>query len=258
MATTDNNHDKFEQCIEALRQNSKDREAAMELARIYLNQQDLPEAIAALKKCVNIDPDFDEAKNLLKQALLQQANQQAGPRGVNPGYTFYHFSWDDTSFAEMTPAVITAFEAVSKYNPDFSLLVCSNRPLQGYPWEIIDLIVNNPQIDFYEFNQAGDIVLPPCSIFIYPALADQFAQIINAMPLNQIVLILSDTPAAKNLVINAKTGILVQTVTMQTENGQQRTLNLNELAAKMFLLGSDPELTSEMANAAQHMAQAHA
>jgi hypothetical protein len=38
---------------------------------------------------------------------------------------------------------------------------------------------------------------------------------------------------------------------MQTENGQQRTLILNELAAKMFLLGSDPELTSEMANAAQ-------
>lgn len=225
---------------------ARNLDAAYGLARVYLKQGKKEESILALKKCMAIDPNCEKANNLLKQELLDSISLEGRQIHSSDPYTFIHVSWDENeSFPEMTPAVIVAFNAISRHNPDFSLLVCSRRKLQDYPWEIIDIVKDNTRIDFQEaVRETFDIGRG--SIFLYPSKTDAHQTNLAQILSSGVPVIAVATPFVRRIVKHGYNGFMAQTTEVQKDGQHQYLVNINDLATKMFFLASDPELVSEM------------
>jgi tetratricopeptide (TPR) repeat protein len=237
-----------ERCFgKALALKARNLDAAYGLARVYLKQGRKEESIAALKKCMAVDPTFEKADNLLKQELLDSISLEGPQSHSSDLYTFIHVSsHDNESFLEMTPTVIVAFDAICKHNPDFSLLVCSRRKLRDYPWEIIDIVKDNTRIDFQD--TVGETVdIGRGSIFLCPAKTDAAqANLAQVLPLG-IPVIAAATPFVRRIVKHGYNGFMVQVAEVQKDGQHQYLVNINDLATKMFFLASDLELRAEMA-----------
>jgi glycosyltransferase involved in cell wall biosynthesis len=237
-----------ENCFKkALGQNSRSSDAAYGMAKVFIKKGRKDDAISALKKCMHFDPHFIKAKILLKQLLLEYIPSKKIIKKCPGKYTFIHFSMDESkSFPEMTPAVIVAFDVVSKHNRDLSLLVSSRLKLEYYPWEIIEIVKENNQITFNEnIGEFKDI--QKGFIFIYPTKTENYLE-------NIIYALSSGTPvittaqAAKDIIKPGYNGILVDAKEFREEDGLKYLVNLNDLSSKIHFLGNDLELASEMAS----------
>jgi tetratricopeptide (TPR) repeat protein len=230
----------------ALAISARNVEAAYGLSMVYLKQKRKEESIIALKKCMAIEPSFENAASLLKQQLLDSTLLEGRELPAHRKYTFMHVAWEDkkTSFPEMTPAVILAFDTITKHIPGISLLACSRRKLCDYPWEVIDIIRENKRINFREMVEES-VSLNSGTVFLYPANSDAYR-------LNLIRVLQSGIPViaavsfARGIVEHGYNGLLVQVEDVRRNGHCQYLVRVNDLAMKMAFLAKDPELISEM------------
>ena len=72
------------------------------------------------------------------------------PADTEPEYTFFHNAgWLGINFRKMTPAVIVAFDAISKLMPDISLFIHSQAGLDLFPPAVTDIVTNNRKIVYH-------------------------------------------------------------------------------------------------------------
>ena len=228
----------------AFSENARNPDAAFGFAKICLEKGQKEDAILALKKCVSINPQYKDAKDLLKQALLDSIPSKAGEIIPLHQYTYVHVASDTKNLdLEMTPAVIVAFHMISKHNPEMSLLVYSLKALKEYPWEVIDIVKQNSSICFKEIKPET-IDMSKGSIFVYTADSPFCEKYLISALLLGIPVVGTDTAYTRNHIQDGYTGLLVKTE--NRVHGGNSIVNLNELAKKMYFLGQDPELILQM------------
>ncbi|MBW2067194.1 MAG: glycosyltransferase [Deltaproteobacteria bacterium] len=220
--------------------------AAYGLARVFLKRGRRQEAITALKKCMAVDPCFDPAMVLLKRLLIESIGDRGGKKSPRANFTFVHAAWEEgnASFPEMTPAVITAFNAVSRANPELSLLICSRTRLQDYPWEVIDMVRSNRQIVFRTLSQEP-IERHRKAIFVYPACSEQYRdKLCYVLSLGMPVI--TSAFLGRGIIRDGYNGLIIRGTHFQGGDKCKPVLEVNDLAAKMFFLGKDPEFVLEL------------
>ncbi|HDZ23915.1 MAG TPA: tetratricopeptide repeat protein [Desulfobacteraceae bacterium] len=239
--------DQAQDCFErVLMQDAFSVPAAYGLARVFLKRGRRQEAITALKKCMTVDPCFDPAMVLLKRLLIESIGDRVEKKSPRANFTFVHAAWEEgnASFPEMTPAVITAFNAVSRANPELSFLICSRMSLQDYPWEVIDMVRSNRQIVFRTLGQKS-IERHRKAVFVYPACSEQYRDKLRYV-LSLGMPVITTAFLGRGIIRDGYNGLIIRSTHFQRGDESKPVVEVNDLAAKVFFLGKDPEFVLEL------------
>jgi glycosyltransferase involved in cell wall biosynthesis len=164
-------------------------------------------------------------------------------------HTFFHNAgWAGVNYRKMTPAVIVAFHTISRYLPDLSLLVHSQRRLDEYPPEVRDIVRENDRITFYEGTLPRPGLYNKGQIYVYPAKLDGLGLTLLEALASGLPAIVTDAPPMNEFVHDGENGLLVRVATTMRRNDgiafPETVIDLNDLAVKMAFLASHPDLVS--------------
>ncbi|MFA5032166.1 MAG: glycosyltransferase [bacterium] len=180
------------------------------------------------------------------------------PKKEKAQYTFFHNAgWVGINYRKMTPAVILAFDAISKYNPHFSLLIHSQIGLEKLPLEIVGIVQKNERITYC----VGTIPLPGLYhkglIYVYPSKLDGLGlSLIEALACG-LPAITTNAPPMNEFVKNKHNGLLVEVANKVVREDNiafpEEIVNLNDLAIKMNFLANNPRLVEKMSKNARKL-----
>jgi len=177
-------------------------------------------------------------------------------RETEKKYTFFHNAgWAGINFRKMTPAVVLAFDALSKVNNDASLLIHSQAELEKYPAFMQDIVKSNKKIEFLcgtvqhpGYYHLGEIYVYPTKLeglglTLFEALSAGLPVITtDAAPMNEFV-----KHGYNGLLVNvAKTGKRYDNIAFP-----EAIININDLAYKMNFLSREKEIKKKMSGNAR-------
>ncbi|MCJ7508023.1 MAG: glycosyltransferase, partial [candidate division Zixibacteria bacterium] len=171
-------------------------------------------------------------------------------------YTFFHNAgWLGINFRKMTPAVILAFDAISKMDSSLSLLVHSQVELEKLPDFVVKIVENNPQIDFRVETVPAPGLYHLGKIYVYPTKLEGLGlTVVEALSCG-LPVITTDAPPMNEFVRDGYNGLLVDVAKKITRQDvvafPEELVDLNDLAWKMYQLAKDKDKLKSMADNAQ-------
>lgn len=203
-------------------------------------------------------------------------------------YTFFHNAgWAGVNYRKMTPAVVVAFDAVSKAmcwsfsghsaehsglpmqlsgdrtaGWDWSLLIHSQRRLGEYPPEMAVAVRRNERITFHEGALPHPGLYHQAQIYVYPSKLDGLGLTLLESLACGLPAIVADAPPMNEFVRDGENGLLVRVATtMKRTDGiafPEAVIDLNDLALKMAFLASSPDLVARLGeNARRRIEEEH-
>jgi 1,2-diacylglycerol 3-alpha-glucosyltransferase len=192
---------------------------------------------------------FDLIKNLCPSYYIGWGIDTAvfTPQNIKEKYTFFHNAgWLGINYRKMTPAVILAFEAVSRIKPEYTLLLHSQVELEKFPPEIAKIVKQNRNITFEQKTVSPPGLYHSGKIYVYPSKLEGLGLTVLEALSCGLPVIATDTAPMNEFVKDGFNGFLVKVakrITCLDEiSFKEEIVNLNDLAEKMFLLGSDENL----------------
>lgn len=178
----------------------------------------------------------------------------------DPEYTFFHNAgWLGNNYRKMTPAVIAAFDSISRLSPDFSLFVHSQVKLEMLPSIIIDIVKNNPRIIFHVETLPAPGLYHKGKIMLFPTKLEGlglplFEGLSCGMPV-----ITTNAPPMNEFVRDNHTGLLVDLAFRTTREDNvafpEEIIDMMDLSRKMARLASDDKLLRTMSKNARRYAE---
>lgn len=175
-------------------------------------------------------------------------------------YTFFHNAgWLGINYRKMTPAVILAFDALSKNNPDITLFVHAQAGLDKLPPEIVHIIQSNNRITYHIETIPAPGLYHKGRILLFPTKLEGLG-----LPLLEglacgLPAIATDAPPMNEFIRDGINGYLVRvadTVERFDHIAFPETIvDLNDLVFKMSLLAGNPEKVREMSKHARESAE---
>jgi len=179
------------------------------------------------------------------------------PRDDNDAkYTFFHNAgWLGINFRKMTPAVIIAFDTISKICQDFTLLVHSQARIEYLPPEVIKITKTNPHIHYFHGTLPAPGLYHKGLIYCYPSKLDGLGlSFLEALACG-LPVIATDAPPMNEFIKDGYNGVLVKVAKrMNRWDGiafPEEICDLNDLSLKMYFLARNKELVLEMARNAR-------
>ena len=174
------------------------------------------------------------------------------PRDDGDGkYTFFHNAgWLGINYRKMTPAVILAFEAVSRHLPDATLFVHAQTELEKLPPEVVNIVNNNPHITYHIATVPAPGLYHKGRILVFPSKLEGLGlPLLEGMACG-LPAIATDAPPMNEFVQDNYNGLLVKVAERVTrEDGisfPEEIVDVNDLAFKMYSLAKSPELVHKM------------
>ena len=160
-------------------------------------------------------------------------------------FTFFHNAgWLGMNYRKMTPAVVLAFDAISKYLQDVTLLIHSQVELEKLPPVIIRLIRNNPRITYHVETVPAPGLYHKGQILVFPSKLEGLG-----LPLPEglacgLPAIATNAPPMNEFVKDGYNGLLVDVAhCVEREDNiifPETLVSVNDLAAKMAQFAADP------------------
>ena len=178
------------------------------------------------------------------------------PRKYKNKYTFFHNAgWLGINFRKMTPAVIVAFDAISRENPDISLLIHSQQGLDHLPPDIANIAQANPRITYYVGTVPAPGLYHKGLIYVYPAKLDGLGlSLLEALSCG-LPAITTDAPPMNEFVKEGYNGALVKVAEFITRHDNisfpEAIIDLNDLCNQMYEISSDAKKIKNMAKKAR-------
>jgi glycosyltransferase involved in cell wall biosynthesis len=177
------------------------------------------------------------------------------PSPQEPEYTFFHNAgWLGINFRKMTPAVIAAFDAVSKLMPDVSLFVHSQAKMELLPPVVVDIIHNNLRITYHVETVPAPGLYHKGRILVFPSKLEGLG-----LPLFEglscgLPVIATNAPPMNEFIMDGFNGLLVDVALRTRRNDNiafpEEIVSMTDLAIKMArLAGDETALSKTRANA---------
>jgi glycosyltransferase involved in cell wall biosynthesis len=174
----------------------------------------------------------------------------------NKEYTFFHNAgWLGINYRKMTPAVILAFDAISKTDKNLSLLVHSQVEMEKLPDSVAKIVRENPKIDFRVQTVGSPGLYHLGKIYVYPTKLEGLGlTVIEALSCG-LPVITTDAPPMNEFVKDSYNGLLVKVAKRITRQDviafPEELVDLNDLAMGMYQLAKNAKLTEEMSQNAR-------
>ncbi len=183
------------------------------------------------------------------------------PRGLDDEkYTFFHNAgWLGINFRKMTPAVILAFDAISRELPDVSLLIHAQVGLEKLPREAAEIVQTNRRITYHFETIPAPGLYHKGRILVFPSKLEGLGLPLLEATACGLPVIATDAPPMNEFVRDGVNGMLVRVakrVARQDNVAFPETIvDVNDLAEKMAVLAADPERVRRMAQASREIAE---
>lgn len=173
-----------------------------------------------------------------------------------PVATFFHNAgWLGVNQRKMTPAVLLAFDAVSRVRPDLSLFVHAQAGVDRLPAVCQRLIRDHPRITY----QVGTVPAPGLyhrgRILLFPTKLEGLGLPLFEGLATGLPVIATDAPPMNEFVTDGENGLLVRVADTWTRHDDiafpETVVDLNDLAARMLELADDPARVDRMARVAR-------
>jgi len=175
-------------------------------------------------------------------------------------YTFFHNAgWLGINYRKMTPAVILAFDAISRIFQDASLLVHSQAELKKMPLQIVDIIKSNPRIEYHFATVKAPGLYHKGKILVFPSKLEGLG-----LPLPEglacgLPAIVTDAPPMNEFIKNGYNGMLVKVahriIRHDNISFPEEIVDINDLALKMAEALKNPGLIHVMGQNARRYAE---
>jgi 1,2-diacylglycerol 3-alpha-glucosyltransferase len=159
-------------------------------------------------------------------------------------YTFFHNAgWLGINFRKMTPAVILAFDAISKDLPDISLFVHAQVGLDKLPPTIVEIIKANHRIRYHVETVPAPGLYHKGRVLLFPTKLEGLGlPLFEAMACG-LPAIATDAPPMNEFIKNGYNGFLVRVAhSINREDAvafPETLVDINDLALKMGQAASD-------------------
>ena len=175
-------------------------------------------------------------------------------------YTFFHNAgWLGINYRKMTPAVILAFDAVSRHLTDVTLFVHSQVDFDKIPPAIIRIIEENPRITYHVETVPAPGLYHKGRILVFPSKLEGLG-----LPLPEglacgLPAIVANAPPMNEFVKNGYNGLLVRVAyrSIRADNiaFPEELIDINDLTLKMAEAASNSQLLKEMSKNARFFAE---
>lgn len=180
------------------------------------------------------------------------------PMEVETKYTFFHNAgWFGINFRKMTPAVIYAFNEISKDN-DYTLLIHAQLGAEFLPPEIASIILNNKRITFHVETIPAPGLYHKGNIYVYPSKLDGLGlTLIEALSCG-LPAITTDEPPMNEFVKDHYNGLLVKVAQRNIRHDNiafpEAIIDINDLIHKMKYLAENNQRYKKMSANAREIA----
>ncbi|MBE7444565.1 MAG: tetratricopeptide repeat protein [Planctomycetia bacterium] len=177
-------------------------------------------------------------------------------------YTYFHNAgWLGINYRKMTPAVILAFDALSRCNPDVTLFIHAQAELERLPPEIIPIVRNNSRITYHVETVPAPGLYYKGSILVFPSKLEGLGlPLLEGMSCG-LPAIATDAPPMNEFVQNGYNGFLVKIAQKLTRQDNiafpEEIVDIQDLTAKMQNLANDKNLQISMADNSRKYAEQH-
>ncbi|MBN1848829.1 MAG: tetratricopeptide repeat protein [Deltaproteobacteria bacterium] len=177
-----------------------------------------------------------------------------------PKYTFFHNAgWLGINYRKMTPAVIAAFDALSKRKPDVTLFVHAQIGLEKLPPEVVDIIHHHDRITYHVETIPAPGLYHKGRILLFPSKLEGLG-----LPLLEglacgLPAIVTNAPPMNEFVQHGVNGLLVR-VARTIERFDhiafpETIVDMTDMISKMSMLADHPEVVQEMSKNARVSAE---
>ncbi|MBF8277132.1 MAG: hypothetical protein HW390_2205 [Candidatus Brocadiaceae bacterium] len=166
-------------------------------------------------------------------------------------YAFFHNAgWLGINYRKMTPAVITAFDVVSRTLPDVTLFIHAQAGLEMLPAEVVNMVRNNPRITYHVETVPAPGLYHKGLILLFPSKLEGLG-----LPLLEglacgLPAIATDAPPMNEFVRDGYNGLLVKVATRVTRQDNiafpEEIVDMADLMLKMETLGKNPDLVRQL------------
>ncbi|OOP55754.1 MAG: hypothetical protein AYP45_12990 [Candidatus Brocadia carolinensis] len=169
------------------------------------------------------------------------------PRLNEENYTFFHNAgWLGINYRKMTPAVIIAFDVLSRCNPDLTLFIHAQAELERLPPEIIPIVRNNSRITYHRETVPAPGLYHKGKILVFPSKLEGLGlPLLEGMSCG-LPAIATDAPPMNEFVQDGYNGLLVKVAQKFTRQDNiafpEETVDINDLIIKMQKLANDQKL----------------
>ncbi len=177
-------------------------------------------------------------------------------------YTFFHNAgWLGINYRKMTPAVILAFDTISRQNPDVTLFIHAQVELEKLPPEIVRIVHNNARITYHVETVPAPGLYHKGSILLFPSKLEGLG-----LPLLEglacgLPAIATDAPPMNEFVQDGYNGFLVKVAQKLTRQDNiafpEEIVDMYDLAIKMQELANDNKLQISMSNNSRKYVEQH-
>lgn len=179
---------------------------------------------------------------------------------INKEYTFFHNAgWLGINYRKMTPAVIVAFDAISKYYNNASLLVHAQAELEKLPPQVVEIVKSNQQINYHVETLPAPGFYNKGKILVFPSKLEGLGLPLPEGMACGLPAIASDAPPMNEFVKDGYNGFLVKIANRITRDDNisfpEEIIDINDLAVKMSKAIKNPDLINEMGLNARHFAE---
>ena len=173
------------------------------------------------------------------------------PQESDEKFTFFHNAgWLGINYRKMTPAAILAFDAISRHFPDITLLVHAQAPLDKLPAEVVRIVKENPRITYHVVTVPAPGLYHKGRILLFPSKLEGLGLPLMEAFACGLPAIATAAPPMNEFVKDGYNGLLVRVAKKVTRQDNiafpEEIIDVNDLAAKMAKLASEPELIKEM------------
>lgn len=166
-------------------------------------------------------------------------------------YTFFHNAgWLGVNYRKMTPAVILAFDAVSRHFPDITLFVHSQVDFDKLPSTITRIIKENPRITYHVGTEPAPGLYHKGRILVFPSKLEGLG-----LPLSEglacgLPAIVTNAPPMNEFIKNGYNGFLVRVARKINRHDNiafpEEIVDINDLALKMSEAANNIDLIKKM------------
>ena len=175
-------------------------------------------------------------------------------------HTFFHNAgWLGINYRKMTPAVILAFNALSRAFENSSLLVHAQADLDKLPPQIIDIIKSNDRINYHIETVPAPGLYHRGEILVFPSKLEGLG-----LPLPEglacgLPAIVTNAPPMNEFIKNGYNGFLVRVAHRISRHDNisfpEEIIDVNDLVLKMSEAIKNPDLINEMGINARRFAE---
>ncbi|NOZ06603.1 MAG: tetratricopeptide repeat protein [Chloroflexi bacterium] len=175
-------------------------------------------------------------------------------------FTFFHNAgWLGINYRKMTPAVVLAFDAISRHLPNTTLFVHAQVGLEKLPPVVAHIVHENPRITYHVETVPAPGLYHKGHILVFPSKLEGLGLPLLEGVASGLPVIATDAPPMNEFVRAGENGLLAEvagTVNRQDNIAFPETIvDVNDLAAKMAALAQDRDRVKQMGMNARKFAE---